>query len=582
MAAAHLILTISSVLESLGITNVTPSVTPSTRTEHGDYASNIAFTLTKTLKKPPMTIAEEIAGKIHSDSIIERVEVAKPGFINIFLRETFLLDQVASISQGDISYLPCHKGEHRRIMVEFAHPNTLKLFHVGHLRNIITGESLVRLYEAAGNEVIRANYQGDVGMHIAKTLWKIKLLEKSDELVKIRQSPLREKIALIGRAYAEGNKAFETDEQTKQEIIEINRKIYRRDESILPLWEETRQWSLDYFASVYDRVGTTFDAYYFESQMADRGIELCRKAQEKGYLIEDTGALIIPGETYGVDRRVFLNSLGLPTYEGKEVALAEHEFREHGDLDACIHLVTAEQSSFFRAVFKIHELMNLAPPGAQHHQTYGWVDVKGQKMSSRKGNVLEGEWLLNEAKKKIRAEYENTSEETAEILAVAAVKYAFLKHGLQTKVEFDMAEAVTLNGNSGPYLLYTYVRTQSVLSKAEAAVAVYDPSHGATSSTARHEKTTSATVLSPEETALLHHIPLFTETVHDATRSTAPHLVTNYLFELAQRFNLFYQQNPILQGDPQTRARRIQLTQATAQLLNKGLDLLGIKTVSRM
>ncbi|MFW5703974.1 MAG: arginine--tRNA ligase [Patescibacteria group bacterium] len=583
MTAAHLASTLTAVLRSLGVDNVSPSITQSTRAEHGNYASNVAFTLTKDLKKPPLAIATEIANKVQPDEIIDRVEVAKPGFINFFLRESYLLEQVKQISRGTISYIPYYLGEHHRLMIEFAHPNTLKLFHVGHLRNITTGESLVRLFEAAGNEVIRANYQGDVGMHIAKTLWKIKQLDESNELVKIRQSPLRDKIALIGKAYAEGNSAFESNESAKQEIIQINRQIYAKDPDILPLWEETRQWSLEYFSAIYQRVDTTFDAYYFESQMAERGTELCHLAQEQGYLIEDDGALIIPGETYGVDRRVFLNSLGLPTYEGKEVALAEREFSDHGNLDACIHLVTAEQSSFFQAVFKIHELMKLAPPGAQHHQTYGWVDVKGQKMSSRKGNVLEGEWLLNEAKEQILRDYENTSEPTAESLAVAAVKYEFLKHGLQTKVEFDINEAVTLNGNSGPYLLYTYVRTQSVLSKTDDSISPTQGSeNGRPDNSLDKTDLGSSSQLTPEEKALINHIPFFTEVVHDATRTIAPHLIANYLFELSQRFNLFYQQNPILQGEPHMRARRVQLTKATAQLLHHGLSLLGITTVSQM
>lgn len=415
-------------------------------------------------------------------------------------------------------------------------------------------------------------------MHIAKTLWKLKQMDESGELEVIRSAPLREKITAIGKAYAAGNAAFESDAAAKQQVIEINKSIYGKDPAIMPLYTETRQWSLDYFEEIYQRVHTTFDSYYFESQMSDRGVELCRKAVDNGILIEDEGAVIIPGEKYGVDRRVFINSLGLPTYEGKEMALAEREFSEHGGIDACIHLVTAEQSSYFKAAFKAQELAGIVPPGGQRHQTYGWVDIKGQKMSSRKGNVVEGEFLLNEAKRQILDTYEKSTEETAETLAVAAVKYAFLKHGLQTKVEFDLGEAVNLNGNSGPYLLYTYVRTLSILRKEESI----DTIPGSTTEPSTESGTASGLQLTPEERNLMRHLGQFADIVYDATRNHAPNLLTTYLYEVAQQYNYFYQKHPILKAEPSVKQFRLLLTSAVSQTVARGLALLGIPTVEEM
>lgn len=575
MVISHLQSVFSTALTALGAPgNLSPQFTHPDRPENGDYATNIAFALTKELKQSPLAIATSLAGQITPDTIIEKVEVAAPGFINIFITEQYMRTQLSVIAEGTFQFYPYHLGEHTRLMIEFAHPNTLKLFHIGHLRNIITGESLVRLFEASHNKVIRANYQGDVGMHIAKTLWRLKQMNESGELEPIRTAPLREKITAIGKAYAAGNAAFESNPDSKQQVIEINKAIYAKDPAIMPLYTETRQWSLDYFEEIYQRVHTTFDSYYFESQMSDRGVELCRQAVEQGILIEDDGAVIIPGEKYGVDRRVFINSLGLPTYEGKEMALAEREFSEHGAIDACIHLVTAEQSSYFKAAFKAQELAGIVPPGGQRHQTYGWVDIKGQKMSSRKGNVVEGEFLLNEAKKQILETYEKSTDATAETLAVAAVKYAFLKHGLQTKVEFDMGEAVNLNGNSGPYLLYTYVRTQSVLRKE------LSPEHLSETDNTTIQGT--AVQLNVEERNLMRQLGQFADVVFDATRNHAPNLLTTYLYELAQQYNYFYQKHPILKAEPAVKQFRLLVTKAVFQTLTRGLSLLGIATVEEM
>jgi arginyl-tRNA synthetase len=569
MVISHLRSVFSTALSTLGATeNLSPQFTHPDRPENGDYTTTIAFALAKELKQSPLSLATSLAEKISPDDIIEKVVVAAPGFINIFITEQYMRTQLNKIAQGTFQFHPYHLGEHTRLMIEFAHPNTLKLFHIGHLRNIITGESLVRLFEASHNQVIRANYQGDVGMHIAKTLWRLKQMDESGELGPIRTAPLREKITAIGKAYAAGNAAFESDTSSKQQIVEMNKAIYAKDPAIMPLYTETRQWSLDYFEEIYRRVYTTFDSYYFESQMSDRGVELCRQAVEKGILIEDDGAVIIPGEKYGVDRRVFINSLGLPTYEGKEMALAEREFNEHGEIDACIHLVTAEQSSYFKAAFKAQELLGIVPPGAQRHQTYGWVDIKGQKMSSRKGNVVEGEFLLNEAKKRILETYEKSTDASAETLAVAAVKYAFLKHGLQTKIEFDMGEAVNLNGNSGPYLLYTYVRTQSVLRKEH--------------SPDTDQLSVTEVQLNTEERNLMRQLAQFINVVYDATRNHAPNLLTTFLYELAQQYNYFYQKHPILKAEPAVKQFRLLLTKAVSQTLRRGLSLLGISTVEEM
>lgn len=565
MAANHIKQKVAEALASLDIHEIDIPLVQTEHTDHGDYASSVALKLAKQLKKSPLDIATSIAKKLQPDSIIEKVVVAPPGFINIFLTIDYAIQQALLAAAHTFSIPSFHYGDHKRVIFEFAHPNTLKLFHIGHLRNITTGEALSRIFAAAGNTVIRANYQGDVGMHIAKTLWEIRNIVEKSGLDSLRELPLREKIATIGKAYAAGNAAFESDEASKAEIIDINKKIYTKDPEIMPLWEETRKWSLDYFDTIYKLVDTTFDRFYFESQMAERGVTLSKEAVEKGILKEDDGAIIFDGSSHGLDTRVFVNRLGYPTYEGKELALAEKEFSENGSIDRLTHVLGGEQISFSQVTFKVEELLGIIKPEQKHHLVYGKVDVKNQKMSSRKGNVIEGEWLIEEAKKTITSAFE-TDDDTAQKLAIAAVKYEFLKNGILTRVDFDLESAVNIHGKSGPYLLYTYVRTQSILKKVLP--------------TAPAQSKQSEFAL--EEQALFRFIAHYTETIEQAARNTAPNLIAGYLYDLAQLFNAFYQKHPILKAESPQLETRLLLTRATGSVLKHGLQLLGIETVKKM
>lgn len=551
---------LESVIAKLGVKNIDIDLERPVNPQFGDYSSSIALKLTKQLKKNPLEIAQNIIDQLPHLSAVAKTEVIKPGFINFWLDNEYLLQEAKKMYAGNIEYLPFHLGKTKKIMIEYAHPNTHKLFHIGHLRNIATGESIVRILETAGNQIIRSNYQGDVGLHIAKCLYKIK-----NEKLKIKSlKTIQEKIRFLGQAYSEGQKAYETDEKAKEEIHQINKMIYDQDKKILELWQETRQWSLDYFDTIYKRVYSQFDRLYFESEETKRGVELTEKALKDGILEKSEGAIVFKGKQYGLDTRVFINSLGFPTYEGKELALSEKEFSEFGEIDKCIHLTTPEQASFFKVTFKVEELIDPKKfKNKQYHLTYEWVKLKEGKMSSREGNVIEGEWLIDETKNKILGLFK-CDDAVAETLAVAAIKYSFLKNGVGNTIAFDIKESVSLEGNSGPYLLYTYVRTQSVLKKS-------DPS-----------KNVVLKNIGKEEEQLLRLFYQFPETVRKAAENYAPNYIATYLFELAQQFNLFYQKCPILKADTSVRNLRLLLTKTTGILLKNGLYLLGIKTVERM
>jgi len=551
-------------LEKISIKDVVPTLEKPANSDFGDYSTSVALKLTKQLKKNPLVIAEEIKKNFPKIDFIEKIDVVKPGFVNFWISNVQSINRLTEIVENKFIYPEYHLGKNKKLMVEFAHPNTHKLFHIGHLRNISTGEAMVRILEAVGNIIIRSNYEGDVGLHIAKCLYGIK--NSKTDIKKIKS--LQEKIEFIGKMYSAGTKAYEDDEKAKQEIIKINKTIYDRDPGIMPLWTETRQWSLDYFEENYKRFYSHFDRLYFESEFYKRGVEIVKQSLEKGILEKSQGAIIFNGKKYGLDIRVFINSLGFPTYEGKELALAEKEFSDFGELDKVIHVVTPEQTSFFKVTFKVEELIDEKKyKNKQYHLIYEWVKLKAGKMSSREGNIIEAHWLIDEVKKKISEKFK-CDEETTEILAVASVKYSFLKNGTQTIIHFDIDESIAVDGNSAPYLIYTYVRCQSVLNKANANPLTREP--------------VNQSKINNDESNVLRLINQFPEIVQQSAMQLAPNLIANYLYELAQKYNYFYQKNKILESEENTKQFRLMLTQAVRKVIKEGLYLLGIKTVEKM
>lgn len=550
--------TISHIIAEVTGLDTVPLITPK-HEQFGDCAINVQ----QIQAHKPEISPELLAEKLRHHSFFEKVEVIG-SFINLFISRNELLKYLSNEHA-----FPSNETK-KHIVVEFAHPNTHKMFHIGHLRNITLGESLCRLLESQGHKITRVNYQGDVGLHIAKCLYILQKKNIDLESDAIKNMTLDDKIAYLGRAYADGNTAYESDEQAKEHIHTINRQIYEHDPAIEPLWKETRQWSLDYFEKIYQRVGTKFSRLFFESEVADRGLEIAHKAVNDGILTRDDGAIILDGAGHGVDTRVFINNLGLPTYEGKELGLAELEFTEFGHIDQCIHVVGPEQKSFFQTTFKAEALIDPEKfENKQLHFAYGFVDLKDGKMSSRKGNVMPGVGLLNDTRIKIQEEY-NIPAETAEVLAIGAVKYSFLKVEARKNISFDVTESISLQGNSGPYLQYVYARIFSM-------VGAFESVHG--------ENINNETIqlLTPEDLLVLRKLSFFDESVTESAHSMSPHILCTYLYQLAQAFNALYEKHSILKEDHQElRNVRIFIVQHVARTIKSGLNILGIRVLEKI
>jgi len=555
---------------------------------NGDYSSNIAMRLSSTLKKNPLDIANDIVNKIQGDEDIERIEAVKPGFINFFVSDQHLLKELSRVKNGEFSNIGSKEG--KKIIIEYTDANPFKILHIGHLYTNIVGESFARLSEALGATVKRANYQGDVGLHVAKTLWGLTKI-MADEGVSfsdVEQRSLIERVKYLGEAYMLGFKHYDDDkdEQAIKEIDAINYYIFSLfvpqlekkeapvygDIDLKDIYQKGRLWCLDYFETIYNRVGTAFDYYFFESEVGESGLKVVLDNVGSVFK-EDDGAIIYEGnKEKGLHTRVFVNKYGIPTYEAKDLGLAIKK-GELVEYDESIIITGNEQSGYFKvlldALSKIRE--DLAKKTV--HMSHGMVKLPGaEKMSSRKGKIIDAQWLLDETKSKVLAVMEKNGkgekQEIAEKIAQAAIKYAFLKVGVGKDVIFDFEKSISFDGDTGPYLLYVYARGNSLLKDSE--------------SEGIGNICVGSCLGNPYTKELLGHISKYEGVVLSSGISYSPAILCQYLFDLGQRFNNFYQNVRILDAQDDEKAFLLSIVEATMITMKDGLNLLGIQVVEQM
>jgi arginyl-tRNA synthetase len=560
---------ITTALETLRLSVVDVHLEHPTDLTHGDYSTNVALVAAKQVEANPRELAAEIVEKLQEQNIggVEKIMTAGPGFINFYLTSDFFHQNVAqALVQGD-RFGSSDRLAGKKVIVEYTDPNPFKVFHLGHLMPNIVGESLARIIEWNGAEVKRANYQGDVGLHVAKAIWGMQKLAAEQPA---ESANLSKQMQWLGQAYAAGARAYEDDEAAQERIRQINKAVYdRTDAEINALYDWGRTTSLAYFDEMYDRLGTKFDYFFFESQMAELGARLVKEFTEQGVFKVSDGAYIFPGEEYGLHTRVFLNAQGLPTYEAKDLANAEKKYAEF-PYDQSIVITASEQDAYFAVVLKAMEFV--APELAQKttHISHGMLLLPTGKMSSRTGNVVAAETLLNDIQDRALAKMSESTmsaeerQQVAAKISVAAVKYAILKQAIGRDVVFDMEKSLSLEGDSGPYLEYTAVRARSVVAKG------------------REQGLVPAVTTTPAEVSDLERVlPRFPEVVARAYDERAPQYIVTYLIELASLFNSYYASTKIVTNDPES-LYRLALTEAVATTLTNGLEILGIKVPAEM
>ncbi len=539
---------------------------------HGDYSSNVALILSKKLKESPDIIAKNIVEKLSEKRIdgVESISIAGPGFINFFLSKKFFEDSLRSIFSQKNLVGNNNSLDKKKIVLEYTDPNPFKEFHIGHLMSNAIGESISRVIEANGAEVRRACYQGDVGMHVAQAI-AYKLYQKEGDY-KHWKGGIRE----MAIAYAESSRLSKEDESYKDNVKEINKKIYEKtDEAVNQLYNEGRDISLKYFDEMYKILGTKFDFYFFESTTGEFGKALVHenlKVFEKS-----DGAIVYRGEIRdpSLHTRVFINNEGLPTYEAKELGLAKIKYDTY-PYDTSIVITGNEINDYFKVL--LSAMGEIFPELADKtkHISHGMLRLPTGKMSSRTGEVITAESLINEAKEKVREKIDASDrgiedkEKLAEEVAVGAIKYSILRQSPGKDIIFDFETSLSFEGDSGPYLQYTHARAHSLISKYEDLF---------------NEKVSGIDFDRIDDSALpvIKILSQFSEVVASANEEFAPHKISSYLISLASTFNTFYGNNLIVDEENKEVSKiRIYVTLATANIIKKGLYLLGISAPERM
>jgi len=509
--------------------------------KNGDYSTNVAMILAKNLKTEPKELAEKIIdamSKIPLD-IIEKIE-EKNGFINFYLSQKFFQDSIKNILENKyFGKNDSLKG--KKIMVEHTDPNPFKEFHIGHFMPNIIGSTIARILFWNGGEVKEVCYQGDVGLHVAKAIWGY--LQSRDWKT----------------SYTFGSKRYEEDEAVKKEVRELNKKIYQKSPEIWNIYEEGKHASLEAFEKMYKKLGTKFDYYFFESEVSDFGKEIVENNLGGVFEKGEKEAIIFKAENFdkNLHTRVFINSEGLPTYEAKELGLVKIKYDKY-NYDQSIIITGNEINEYFKVL--LCAIKQIFPELAEKtlHFSHGILRLPTGKMSSRTGDVITAESLIDMVKEKVKGDKR---------VAIGAIKYMILRQAIGGDIIFDIEKSVSTEGDSGVYLQYSYARANSILEKAKI------------------QNLSNLDIGCPKDwqtTELEKLLYRFPEVVLRAGQEFAPHYIVGYLTELARAYNNFYGNNQIVDPDDLSSPYKVAMSGAFTTVMKNGLNILGIPVLEKM
>jgi arginyl-tRNA synthetase len=520
---------------------------------------------------------------------IRRVEAIK-GYLNLYFSTSEYAQRVVDVVLEQKSRFGAGPRTGQRVMVEFSHPNTHKAFHVGHLRGTILGESLCRILEFSGLDVVRANYPGDMGLHVIRWLWGYLKFHNGEE-------PASDITRWMGDIYAEAVHRLEAEPNLEAEVRAVYARWDQREPEIVALWEKTREWSLEGFRQMYAALGIHFDVYYFNSQEEKPGKEEVEKLVQSGIAIDERpqgGAVIVKiDEVLGLTKEkyrtaVILRSDETALYATEDLALVKHKFSDYPDLAKSIYVVDVRQSLHFTQVFKILEIAGDEHAQKCHHIPYELVILPGNVvMSSREGTVVLLEDLLREATSRAREEARKKNPSLAEVqlkdvaraVGLGALKYPILARENTKLVTFDWQSALDFNGQAAPYIQYAHVRCNSILRKASGlqveGLQVESSVEGRAAFNL--EPSTFNYELSPAEIELIDWLSRFPSEVQRAAAEFKPLVIAAIAYDIAKAFAGFYDACPVVQAEPQVRSARLRLVAATRYVLSNALRLLSIE-----
>ena len=514
-------------------------------------------------------IAAQVAEHLGTPEGISKVEAVR-GYLNLTFSPSSFARQVIETVQREGLLFGKGQPTGKRIMVEYSQPNTHKAFHVGHLRNVVLGSAVCNILEWAGNEVIRANYIGDIGLHVIKWLWCYLKYHNGEQ-------PPADRVRWIGEIYVHASRYYEEDPAVEPEVRALFARWDRRDPEIVALWEKTRHWSLEAFEQIYQLLGVHFDRFYFESEVEDSGKEIVKTLIEKGLARDERpqGSVYIPLDEFSGTKDkyrvlVILRSDGTSLYATKDLSLAIQKFEEY-QLDQSIYIVDVRQSLYLQQIFKTLELLGYSWASQCYHLAYEIVTLPGNvTIASRDGAVVLLEDLVAEATSRALEIVQTINPEishqqqlaVAHAVALGAIRYSMLSRDSGKVVTFDWESALDFNGQAAPYIQYAAVRANSILRKAGDL-----PGHWQVPAE-----------LQPVEITLIDLISRVPQEIQKSARDIKPLVLSTHVYDLARAFNDFYNQCPVLQADPEVRGFRLQLVAASRQAIRNLLSILGIET----
>ncbi len=550
----------------------------------GDFTI-VTFPLVKQLKKNPESIGVELGQALTEQTdLLESFNVVK-GFLNVKIKNNFFVDQLKNIAQNFSNI----EKKNATVMIEYSSPNTNKPLHLGHIRNNLLGFSVSQILEEAGYDVIKTQIINDRGIHICKSMlaWEKFGKGETPESTNIKGDKF------VGNYYVEFDKHYKqevaalvaqgiSEDQAKKEaplMKEAQQMLLdweNGDEKVRNLWNEMNSWVYDGFNTTYKRLGVEFDQVQHESNTYILGKDLIKEGLDKGVLYQkEDGSVWCDLTDDGLDQKLLLRSDGTSVYMTQDLGTAVERFKEN-NIQKLIYTVGNEQDYHFQVLFKILGKLGYSWADQLYHLSYGMVELPNGKMKSREGTVVDADDLMQEMHHiaKLKAEelgkLENLTdeqkEENYESVGIGALKYFMLKVDPKKKMLFNPEESIDFNGNTGPFIQYTFARIQSLLIKANYL-----------------HREISDVELDQSEKELVMQLANYKPTVEKAAEVLSPALIANYVYDLVKTYNSFYQSNPILnQEDENIKQMRLNLSNLTAQTIRKSLNLLGIQTVNRM
>ncbi|WP_027127723.1 arginine--tRNA ligase [Fusobacterium perfoetens] len=541
-------------------------ITIATNEKFGDFQSNFAMMNSKIIGGNPRKIAEDLVNNIPENDIIEKLEIAGPGFINIFLKNSYVSEYVRKMTTEKYQFTELNTDGD--IIIDYSSPNIAKRMHIGHLRSTIIGDSVKRLCNFLGYHTVADNHIGDWGTQFGKLIVGYhKWLDKDA----YQKNPIEE----LERVYVEFTKESEKNPELEDIAREELKKLQDGDEENYKLWQEFIKVSLEEYNKLYERMDVHFDTYYGESFYHPIMPKVIDELVEKGLAVEDQGAKVVFfDEKENLHPCIVQKKDGAFLYSTSDIATIKFR-KENYNVNKIIYLTDERQQDHFKQFFKITEMLGWDIEKV--HIWFGIMRFADGVFSTRKGNVIRLEQLLDEGKKKaleiIEEKNSSLSDEEkdniAEVVGIGAIKYADLSQNRQSPIIFEWDKILSFEGNTAPYLQYSYARIQSILRKAEELGKALDENK-------------EIQIIDKNERPLSTYLTLFPTMALKAGEAYKPNLLTDYLFELAKKFNTFYNSCPILNQEDNILYSRLLLIDRVAKTLKEGLNLLGIKTVNRM